>query len=225
MPDTNDQLCVINAQVMPVAVSVTPPARSKQPAAAVRTLSPSLTPPPAVPSFSPMLTPSPPALTAPSVVTADSPVVSPPSPSVVPSLLSGDIVADGIKQGGMKSGVRAASPGVTAVSPVVMPKLAQAVTPEPSRLAHQGASRLGSKSLSAQKPPLHPQGSLTPTASKLTASVTPAKQASTSGDQSSNNVTNVIFCIQVALRIYFPALLYLHLTFAQLSVGSKDATE
>ncbi|KAL0047424.1 hypothetical protein WJX82_003041 [Trebouxia sp. C0006] len=63
-------------QVMPVAVSVTPPARSKQPAAAARTLSPSLTPPPPVPSFSPMLTPSPPALTAPSVVTADSPVGS-----------------------------------------------------------------------------------------------------------------------------------------------------
>jgi len=167
-----------------VAVSVTPPARTKQPAAAARTLSPSLTPPPAVPSFSPMPTPSPPAATAVSpVVTADSPVVSPMSTSVVPSLLSGDPVADDIKQEGLQSGVKVASPGVTAVSPVVVPSLAQAVTPESSRLAHQGARRSGSKSASAQKPPLHPQGSLTPTASKLKASVTPAKQASPSGDQ------------------------------------------
>jgi len=135
------------------------------------------------------------------VVTADSPVVSPPSPSVVPSLLSGGTVADDVKQGWLQSGVKAALPGVTAVSPMVVPKLAQAVTPEPSRLAHQGASRSGSKSVSAQKPPLHPQGSLTPTASRVKASVTPAKQASPSGDQSYNIVT--IFCIQVALRFCF----------------------
>ncbi|DBA84168.1 TPA: hypothetical protein ACH3X1_006635 [Trebouxia sp. C0004] len=158
-------------QVMPVAVSVTLPARSKQPAAAARTLSPSLAPPSAVPSFSPMPNPIPPAVTEPSVVTADSPVISPPSPSVVPSLLSEGPVADTVKQGVLQSGVKAASPAV-------LPNLAQAVTPEPSRHL---ASRSGSKSASAQKPPLHPQGSLTPIASKLKTSVTPVKQASPTG--------------------------------------------
>lgn len=183
---------------MPVA-SVTPPARTKQPAAASRTLSPSPTPPAAAQSSSAVLTPPSPAVTAVSSTASAnsseaagySPVGALSSSSKVSPLPRRVEIGPAQARGAASSpevmaqsvAVTAASPVVTAVSPAVAavsPGLTAAspvVTPPPSN-AHLGA--LHPRSKSAKKPPLHPRGSLTPP-SKLKAAATPSKRASPAG--------------------------------------------